>query len=81
MEVPVIKIGNSKDIRFSKSIFEKYNIKDLFKLIVEEDHIIIKPASKLRKGWDKAFENKAKNGDDHLLIEDISGIENLDEWK
>ena len=29
MEVSIIKIGNSKGIRFSKTLIEKYNIKDL----------------------------------------------------
>jgi antitoxin MazE len=28
MEVSIIKIGNSKGIRFSKTILEKYNLRD-----------------------------------------------------
>ncbi|MFN5384981.1 MAG: AbrB/MazE/SpoVT family DNA-binding domain-containing protein, partial [Bacteroidota bacterium] len=28
MEIPIIKIGNSKGIRLSKTILEKYNITD-----------------------------------------------------
>jgi antitoxin MazE len=81
MEVSVIKIGNSKGIRFSKSIMERYNIKDSVKLIMEDDQIIIKPVSNPRKDWDKAFEKMALSGNDHLLIDDIFEDENLDEWK
>ena len=59
MEVSVIKIGNSKGIRFSKTLLEKYNIKDTVDLILESGQIIIKPLSKLRKNWEMVFK---KNG-------------------
>tara|TARA_B110000977_G_C10710821_1_gene351199 strand:- start:40 stop:180 length:141 start_codon:yes stop_codon:yes gene_type:complete len=45
MEVSVIQIGNSKGIRFSKTILEKYNIKDKVDLILEKGKIIILPLS------------------------------------
>ncbi len=80
MEVSVIKIGNSKGIRLSKTLLEKYNIKDTVDLILESGQIIIKPLSKPRKNWDKAFNEMAENGDDKLLIDDIFNDENLEEW-
>jgi antitoxin MazE len=81
MEVSVIKIGNSKGIRLSKTMIDKYSIKDSVNLILEEDQIIIKPMSKSRKGWEKAFKEMAENGDDQLLIDDVFKDENLEEWK
>ncbi|HUH73967.1 MAG TPA: hypothetical protein VLZ75_06115 [Chitinophagales bacterium] len=36
MEIPIIKIENSKGLRLSKTILEKYNIKDKVELILEE---------------------------------------------
>ena len=81
MEVSVIKIGNSKGIRFSKTLLEKYNIKDTVDLILESGQIIIKPLSKPRKNWEMAFKEMAENGDDKLLIDDIFDDENLEEWK
>ncbi|KOH46357.1 AbrB/MazE/SpoVT family DNA-binding domain-containing protein [Sunxiuqinia dokdonensis] len=81
MEVSVIKIGNSKGIRLSKTMIDKYNIKDSVNLILEEDQIIIKPLSKSRKGWEKAFREMAEAGDDRLLIDDVFEDENLEEWK
>ena len=81
MEISVIKIGNSKGIRFSKTLLEKYNIRDTVDLIMEKGQIIIRPLSKPRKGWEKAFRAMNENGDDKLLIPDIFDEENLEEWK
>jgi len=81
MEVSVVQIGNSKGIRFSKTILEKYNIKDKVDLILEKGQIIIKPLSKPRKGWDQAFKEMSDNKDDSLLFNDVFEDENLNEWK
>jgi len=81
MEVSVVRIGNSKGIRFSKTILEKYNIKDKVDLILEKGQIIIKPLSKPRKGWEKAFKKMSGEKDDSLLFNDVFEDENLNEWK
>lgn len=81
MEVSVIKIGNSKGIRLSKSLLERYNIEDSVEIIEEKGQIVIKPVSNPRKGWEKAFKSMAEQGDDMLLIDDIFEDENLEEWK
>jgi len=81
MEVSVIKIGNSKGIRFSKTLIEKYNIKETVELILEKGQIVIKPLVRPRKGWEKAFAEMAKNGDDRLLFNDVFEDENIEEWK
>jgi antitoxin MazE len=81
MEVSVIKIGNSRGIRFSKTIIERYNIRDTVDLILDKGQIIIKPLSKPRKGWEKSFMEMHNNGDDKLMMPDIFEEENLEEWK
>ena len=81
MEVSVVKIGNSRGIRFSKTIIERYNIRDTVEMILDKGHIIIKPLSRPRKGWDKAFIEMYANGDDKLIMPDIFEEENLEEWK
>ncbi len=81
MEVSIIKIGNSKGIRLSKTILEKYNLKDKVELILDKGQIILKPISKPRKGWDKAFKQMSENGDDKLYFDDVFEDENLEEWK
>jgi antitoxin MazE len=81
MEVSVIKIGNSKGIRLSKTLLDKYNIQDTVEVILEKGQIVLKPLSRPRKGWEKAFRKMAENGDDRLLINDVFDDENLEEWK
>jgi len=81
MEVSIIKIGNSKGLRLSKAIIDKYNIKDKVELILENDKIILKPLDEPRKGWDAAFKKMHDHGDDNLLINDLFEEENFDEWK
>lgn len=80
MEISIIKIGNSKGFRLSKTLIEKYNIKDKVELILEKGYIILKPVSNPRKGWEKAFKEMSENGDDQLLFNDVFEDENLEEW-
>jgi len=80
MEVSIIKIGNSKGFRLSKTLIEKYNIKDKVEIILEKGYMIIKPIAKPRTNWDKAFKEMNENGDDQLLFNDVFEDENLEEW-
>jgi len=80
MELSVINIGNSKGIRLSKTILEKYSISDKIELVLEKDYIILKPKSEPRKGWEKAFKKMHERGDDTLLMDDVFEDENFDEW-
>ena len=80
MDISIIPIGNSKGIRLSKTLLEKYNITDKVELILEKGYIILKPKSEPRSGWEKAFKRMHENGDDKLLINDVFEDENLEEW-
>lgn len=81
MDISVIPIGNSKGIRLTKTLIEKYNITETVELILEKDYIIIKPKKEPRKGWEKAFKKMHDAGDDKLLITDVLPDENFEEWK
>jgi antitoxin MazE len=81
MEVSIIKIGNSKGFRLSKTILERYNITDKMELILEKEQIILRPITEPRKGWDNAFQKMHENNDDQLLLDDIFEDKNFDEWK
>jgi antitoxin MazE len=81
MTISLISIGNSKGIRLSKTIIEKYNLQDSIELILEKDHIVLKPKTEARKGWDKAFKKMNENGDDKPLLSDVFDDETFDEWK
>jgi len=80
MDISLISIGNSKGIRLSKTILEKYNIQDTIELIFEKGYIILKPKTKARKGWEKAFKKMHENGDDKLIASDVFKDEDFEEW-
>lgn len=80
MEISIIRIGNSKGFRLSKTILEKYNITDKVELILDKEQIILRPIAEPRKGWDKEFQKMHENGDDQLLMNDVFEDENFDEW-
>jgi antitoxin MazE len=80
MEVAVVKIGNSKGIRLSKTLIDKYKIKDKVEISLEEEHITIKAKPEPRKNWDQAFKMMHKNGDDKILIDDVFDNEKFEEW-
>lgn len=80
METSIIKIGNSKGLRLSKTILEKYNIKDKVEIILEKGEIILRPITSPRKNWEKEFRKMSENGDDKLLMNDVFEDENLEEW-
>lgn len=80
MEISLISIGNSKGIRLSKTLLEKYHFQDTIELILEEGFIILKPRTSARKGWEKSFKKMHKNGDDKSLMADVFRDENFDEW-
>jgi len=81
MKASIVQIGNSKGLRLSKTILERYNIRDQVELILEKSRIILKPIDKPRKGWNMAFKKMHESGDDHLLLGDIFDEESFDEWK
>ena len=81
MEVSIINIGNSKGLRLTKSILDRYNIKDKVELILEKGQIVLKPVEDPRRGWDKAFKKMHENGDDQLLLDDVFDDESFEEWK
>lgn len=80
METSIIKIGNSKGLRLSKTILEKYNIKDKVELILEKGQIILKPIDTPRENWEKEFKKMKENRDDKLLMNDVFEDENMEEW-
>lgn len=81
MDISVISIGNSKGIRLSKTLLEKYQIKETVELVLEKNYIILKPKAAPRKGWDKAFKEMLENRDDKLVIPDVFEDESFEEWK
>lgn len=78
MEVSVVQIGNSKGIRLSKTLLEKYQIGHKVELELHDNHIVLKPLTVPRKNWEVAFIEMHRQGDDKLLIDSVLEDENWD---
>ena len=81
MELPIIKIGNSKGIILSKTLMEKYKLGDKIEMIMKPDHIELKPVRPLREGWDEAFMEMHESGEDRLIAPDVLDDDLFEEWK
>lgn len=80
MEVSIIKIGNSKGLRLSKTILEKYNLKDKVELKLEKDQILLKAVAKSRNGWDSQLKEMRGRQDDELLTNGVYYDQIFDKW-
>lgn len=79
MQAKIIRIGNSKGLRLSKTILDKYDIHESVELVLKDDFIELRPIAEPRKGWDEKFKEMNERGDDELLIDDIFLDEDLEE--
>ena len=80
MELSIINIGNSKGIRLSKTILEKYNIQDKIELILDKDFIVLKPKAEPRKIGKKPSKKCTKTVMTNCFIDDVFDDENFEEW-
>ena len=78
MQISLVQIGKSKGIRLSKALLAKYRITDKVELVLENDHIALKPVASPRKNWERAFAEMRQNGDDALLIDSVLDDEEWD---
>ena len=80
MKTAVIQIGNSKGLRLSKEILERYGIKDSVDLILEEGQIVLKAIVEPRAGWEESFQTAGASDDQSLLIPDVFHEEDFESW-
>lgn len=81
MEIPIIKIGNSKGIILSKTLLERYKLGNKLEIVMKENHLELKAVKSVREGWDEKFQEMHQRGDDRPLIEHLSEDEEIEEWK
>jgi len=75
MQVSLIDIGTSKGIRIPASILKMFEKPTSFDLHVKENTIVLDVLENPRNGW----EDKFKNSDNELLIEDSLDMKDWDE--
>lgn len=83
MKANVIRIGNSRGIRIPKMLLAQCCLRDTVELEVENDHLVVRSSSAPRRGWDEAFRQMHRQGDDKLLDKESSSPTKWDkaEWQ
>ena len=71
MKARIVRIGNSQGIRIPKPLIEQTGLEGEVEIRVQDDSLVISPATKPREGWDDAFRRMAECGDDVLLDGDV----------
>jgi antitoxin MazE len=83
MRANIIRIGNSQGIRIPKVLLEQSHLGTEVELEVEDEKIVIRPASCPRQGWGEKFRLMAEGGGDRMIDGD-SNVETgweRDEWE
>ncbi|MBN2497900.1 MAG: AbrB/MazE/SpoVT family DNA-binding domain-containing protein [Deltaproteobacteria bacterium] len=63
----IVQIGNSRGIRIPKALLAQCRLEGEVELVPEGDRLVIRSASRPRRGWEDAFAAMAEKGDDRLL--------------
>lgn len=79
----IVKIGNSQGIRIPKFLLEQTNLGEEVELELQQGQIVIRPAYRVRHGWEEAFKAMAEQNDDELLDGDdlVSTAWDEEEWE
>jgi antitoxin MazE len=77
----VINIGNSRGVRIPRTLLEQAGLIDEVEMMVQGDKLVIQSARKPRKGWDLAFAEMGRQGDDRMLDEWVSTRWDETEWE
>lgn len=67
MKSSIIRIGNSGGIRIPKTLLEQCRLGEAGELEAHGDQLVVRSATKARSGWEEAFREMARQGDDALL--------------
>jgi antitoxin MazE len=71
MKAKIVRIGNSRGLRIPKPLLEEAGLEGDVEMHVEGHRLVVTPADRPRAGWDEAFEEMSRAGDDVLLDGDV----------
>lgn len=72
MRTRIVRIGNSQGIRIPKALLEESGLSGEVDISVRDGTLVISPLGGARQGWDEAFRQMARHGDDELLDGDLA---------
>jgi antitoxin MazE len=79
MKTRVVRIGNSRGIRIPKLLLKQTRSPDEVDISADGDSLVIRPLKQPRAGWERAFQEMARRGDDALLDQVAPTLSNRDE--
>lgn len=71
MNIPIVKIGNSRGIRLPKNLLDRYQLSGSIELELKDNHIVLKPSAAVREGWAEAFQRHASIPEEHPFGADV----------
>ncbi|HUE73016.1 MAG TPA: AbrB/MazE/SpoVT family DNA-binding domain-containing protein [Pirellulaceae bacterium] len=81
----IVPIGNSQGIRIPKPLLEEAGLSGEVEIKATAGALVVRPAKrKPREGWEEAFREMARQGDDQLDFEWLSAnlsSFNEEEWQ
>ena len=80
MRVNIIRIGNSQGVRIPKPLIEEVGLAGEIEMSVEGSALVLRPAKRVRAGWDEAFAAMHAAGDDVMLDELTENEFDETEW-
>ena len=83
MKTRIVRIGNSQGVRIPKPLLEQTGLRGEVEIVADNGSLVIRPARKPREGWDEAFREMARRGDDALLDDVPPSLSSWDqdEWE
>ena len=84
MKTTLVSIGNSRGVRIPKPLIEQCGLTGKIEMDIRDRMILIYSPRRARSGWEKAFQQMARLGDDKLLEPTLNATRWDDEdwqWK
>ena len=76
----LVKIGNSRGIRIPKTLIDQVKLGNEVEIVVQRGHLVIRPVSRPRSGWDEQFRAMAEHSDDQLLDKPVATKWERSDW-
>ena len=80
VKTQLIKIGNSRGIRIPKTLIDQVKLGNEGEIVVQRGHLLIRPVSRPRSGWDEQLRAMAEHGDDQLLDKPVATKWDRSDW-
>ena len=81
MRAKIVRIGNSRGVRLPKALLDQCRFEEDVEIETRGGAIVIRPVQAPRAGWEEAFKEMAKRGEDLLLDEETPTRFDEGEWK